>query len=41
LKIEKQNTETKEKGIVQKSVINPIDNPTPLQAAILKSWLGE
>jgi len=41
LRIEKQNIETKEKGSTQKSVITPIENPTPLQSAILQSWMGE
>jgi predicted metalloprotease with PDZ domain len=41
LKTEKQNIETKEKGITQKLVIGKVENPTPLQTAILKSWMGE
>ena len=41
LKIDKQSIEPKEKGTTQKFSISKIDAPTPLQIAILKSWLGE
>jgi hypothetical protein len=41
LKIDKQNVETKEKGIIQKLMITRVDSPTPSQTAILKAWLGE
>lgn len=40
LKIDKQQIES-EKGITQKLKISRIDSPTPLQAAILRSWMGE
>jgi predicted metalloprotease with PDZ domain len=41
LKIEDQNSESKEKAGTQKLIITKIENPSPLQAIILKSWLGE
>jgi len=41
LKIEKQDIESNEKAASQKFMITRLENPTPLQAAILKSWLGE
>jgi predicted metalloprotease with PDZ domain len=41
LKIDKQDIGSKEKGITQKLMITRIDSPTPLQAAILRSWMGE
>jgi predicted metalloprotease with PDZ domain len=41
LKIDKQIVESKDKGTTQKFSISRVDSPTPLQAAILKSWLGE
>lgn len=41
LKTEKQPVESKDKASSQKLVITRIENPTPLQTAILKSWIGE
>lgn len=41
LKIEKQSIESKGKANTQKFTISRIENPTPLQTAILKSWMGE
>lgn len=41
LKMEKQPIESKEKALTQKFTITRIENPTPLQTAILKSWMGE
>lgn len=41
LKIEKQHQESKEKNITQKLAITRMEAPTPLQAMILRSWLGE
>jgi predicted metalloprotease with PDZ domain len=41
LKIETQNSESKEKTILKHFIITPIENPTPLQTTILKSWMGE
>jgi predicted metalloprotease with PDZ domain len=41
LKIEKQTIESKEKTPTQKFTITRIENPTALQTAILKSWMGE
>jgi len=41
LKIDRQQIESKEKGITQKLMITRIDSPTSLQASILRSWLGE
>ena len=41
LKLEKQLVESKEKANTQKFTITKIENPTALQAAILKSWMGE
>jgi len=41
LKIEKQDIESNGKTASQKFMITRLENPTPLQAAILKSWLGE
>lgn len=41
LKLEKQPAESKEKANTQKFTITKIENPTALQAAILKSWMGE
>lgn len=41
LKIDRQNIESKEKGPAQKLMITRVDSPTPLQTAILRSWLGE
>ena len=41
LNTEKQNVDSKGKATTQKFTITCIENPTPLQAAILKSWLGE
>ncbi len=41
LKIDTLIVELKDKGTKQKYSINRLDSPTPLQTAILKSWLGE
>ena len=41
LRIDKQNTESKEKGSSKKLTVTRIENPNPLQVAILKSWMGE
>ena len=41
LKIDKQNIESKEKATTQKFIITRIENPSPLQTAILNSWMGE
>lgn len=41
LKIEQQNTETKDKAPVQKLVIRKADNPTTLQTAIFEAWSGK
>lgn len=41
LKIDKQNIESKGRASAQKLKITRIDNPTHLQVAILKSWMGE
>lgn len=41
LKIEKQPIESKGKANTQKFTISRIENPTSLQTAILKSWMGE
>ena len=40
LKMEKQETEVQGKPNRQKFKITRIDNPTPLQQGILKSWMG-
>jgi len=41
LKIEKQNTGSTEKTTIQKLKITRMENPTALQTAILRSWMGE
>jgi predicted metalloprotease with PDZ domain len=41
LKIEVQNTESKEKGTVQKFKISKIENPNQLQKNILEAWMGK
>ncbi|MBL7703414.1 MAG: hypothetical protein JNM14_14280, partial [Ferruginibacter sp.] len=41
LEIGKEQIETKEKSTIQKLAIKRAAYPTPLQAAILKSWMGE
>ncbi|MFM6925781.1 MAG: M61 family metallopeptidase [Ferruginibacter sp.] len=41
LKTDKQIVESKDKGPMQKFTISRIEAPTPLQAQILRSWLGE
>ncbi len=41
LKIDKQNIESKGKANTQKLKIIRIENPSPLQSTILKSWMGE
>lgn len=41
LKTEKQNIDSKGKATAQKFTITRIQNPTLLQSAILKSWMGE
>lgn len=41
LKIDNQLIESKGEDGTQKILITTIDNPTPLQSAILKSWTGE
>lgn len=41
LKLDKHVIESKDKGMQKKWKITKSDSPTPLQAAILRSWLGE
>lgn len=41
LKLNKKTIELKDNSNSQEFTINKIENPTPMQAAILKSWLGE
>ena len=41
LTIGKTPAESKERATTQKLMIRRIDNPTALQSAILKSWMGE
>ena len=41
LKIGKQNIDVTEKINTQKLMITTLENPTPLQTAILRSWMGE
>lgn len=41
LNLEQQTAETKDKGTSQKFTIRRLENPTPLQTAILASWMGE
>jgi len=41
LKIDKQTLEVKDKAPTQKFTISRMESPTPLQAQILRSWLGE
>jgi len=41
LKIDRQTVEAKDKVPTQKFTISRMENPAPLQAEILRSWLGE
>lgn len=41
LKIDKKNSDPSDNKKTQKRMISRIENPTPLQVAILNSWLGE